>query len=217
MFNKRRRQRAASKVEPGDGHSLKPYRWWQVLQRSMFHLELTDETETSHLYNVDYDQFGWDEKVHLYRGGQHIAASGLPAAFPVPGGAIEVATSTFGLKRMHYVSEDGVARQLTPHSGSGEGLRARFGSRYPTASRWLGIISLVILLIALILGVPQVVEVVSGLDIIADRFGTFTSPIHLPAQVNTTLTVAAILASIERALRLRYNWLLDSDMTDWDG
>ena len=37
---------------------------------------------------------------------------------------------------------------------------------------------------------------------------------RLPGWVNITLTVAALLASIERALRLRNHWLLDGGSFD---
>ncbi|OKA04891.1 hypothetical protein ATP06_0227850 [Amycolatopsis regifaucium] len=45
---------------------------------------------------------------------------------------------------------------------------------------------------------------------VAARFGTFVSPISLPAWLNSLLTIGAALASIERALRLRHNRFLDT-------
>ncbi|MCI2958426.1 hypothetical protein MN032_12050 [Agromyces atrinae] len=92
--------------------------------------------------------------------------SDLPAAFPVPGGTIEVETGT----------------------------------------------SVTILLVSLVLGVPQLLELVTSIDWVAENIGTFTSPIHLPSAVNVTLIVASIIASTERALRLRYHWLLDGGL-----
>lgn len=41
------------------------------------------------------------------------------------------------------------------------------------------------------------------------RVGTFTSPVDLPAWGNAVVGLGAAAASTERALRLRYNWLLD--------
>ncbi len=69
---------------------------------------------------------------------------------------------------------------------------------------------MILLVIPLALLIPQLIEVISGVPPITDRIGTFTSPIQLPAWLNLTLTVGAAVASTERALRLRYNWLLDS-------
>ncbi|NKY97978.1 hypothetical protein HGB44_09960 [Nocardiopsis dassonvillei subsp. albirubida] len=45
---------------------------------------------------------------------------------------------------------------------------------------------------------------------VAERSGTFTSPVHLPVWLNTALALGAAAASTERALRLRCNWLPDS-------
>ncbi|WP_223410538.1 hypothetical protein [Occultella gossypii] len=73
-----------------------------------------------------------------------------------------------------------------------------------------------ILVLGLVLFVPQLLELVSGLDVVAENVGTFTSPISLPAWLNGTLLVAGILASIERAITLRNHWLLDLD-TWWLG
>ncbi len=46
--------------------------------------------------------------------------------------------------------------------------------------------------------------------------GTIISPIQLPAWMNISLLVVTILASTERALRLRYNWILDGGIFDGD-
>ncbi|MFE7900873.1 hypothetical protein ACFU3E_25880 [Streptomyces sp. NPDC057424] len=44
---------------------------------------------------------------------------------------------------------------------------------------------------------------------VAQYVGTFTSPIDLPAWGNVVVGLATVAASTERALWLRYNWLLD--------
>lgn len=211
VFKRWRRQRALGRVKPGDGHALKPYRWWEPFSRSLFFLHLRGHQGEERVYAVSVPYWDDEEKADLYLDGQHHATSSLPAAFPVPGGVIEVATSLFGLKRCHFVPEAGPERQLQPEAKSGEGLRARLDQRYPRASRWVGVVSALVLLAALVLGLPQLVEWVTQWDLVAGWFGTFTSPISLPAPVNTALGIAAICASIERALRLRYHWLLDGD------
>lgn len=73
-----------------------------------------------------------------------------------------------------------------------------------------------VLLIALVLGVPQIVEDITRIPPVADAVGTFVSPFHLPAWTNISLVVAGLAASTERALRMRYNWILDGGLFDGD-
>lgn len=155
-------------------------------------------------------------RAKLYRDGLQHAISKLPAAFPVPGGAVEVVASSYGLKRCHYVTEAGQERQLVPDPASAEGRRARLEHNHPALGRALGVISVAVLVVALILGLPQIAEQITQIPPVAERVGTFTSPVALPAWFNIALTVAAILASTERALRLRYHWLLDGGLFDGD-
>ncbi len=217
MFANWRRKRAVAKVKPGDGHALPRYRWWQPLTRTLFYLPLTAEDGTQQTWSVDVRLWGDDDGVvqaDLFLDGAHHARSTVPASFPVPGGTIEVATSNYGLKRCHYVREDGVTRQLSPEPASAEGRRARMEQNHSGLSKAIGALSILILLAALLLGLPQLVEQITHIPPIAERVGTFTSPIRLPGWVNITLTVAALLASIERALRLRNHWLLDGGSFD---
>lgn len=156
-------------------------------------------------------------KAQLYRDGQHHAVSKLPAAFPVPGGTVEVVASGYGLKRCHYLPDDGVERQLSPDPASAEGRRARLERTHPTVGRAIGLVSVSVLFLALLLGLPQVVEQISQIPPIAENVGSFTSPIQLPAWLNVSLVVVTLVASTERALRLRYHWLLDGGMFDGAG
>ena len=73
-----------------------------------------------------------------------------------------------------------------------------------------------VLVVALVLGVPQIVEQISQIPPVAENVGTFTSPFHLSATLNVALVVATLVASTERALRLRYHWLLDGGLFDGD-
>jgi hypothetical protein len=150
----------------------------------------------------------------LYRNGVNQARSKLPAAFAVPGGTIEVAASGFGLRRCHYVAHDGSERQLMPDPASAEGRRARLERTNPGLSRALGVASVSVLAIALVLGVPQTIEQITHLPPIAERIGMYTSPVHLPAWANISLLLATLAASTERALRLRYNAILDGGFFD---
>lgn len=163
-----------------------------------------------------FDYFSWEDDARLYTDGVQTARSELPAAFPVPGGVVEVATSTVGLSRMHFVPDDGEAQVLQPDRRSAEGLRARFGRRFPRWHRAIGGIAILILLAGLVFAGPQLLELVSQLDWVAERFGTFTSPFALPAWANTGLLILGILAALERALTLRSHWLIDAE-TWWLG
>nr|BFF18299.1 hypothetical protein GCM10025730_18200 [Promicromonospora thailandica] len=120
-------RRAARRVKPGDGHPLKPFRWWQLLSRALLHLELVRADGGGVTYTVDVHYLQGmsaddsDGRADLYVDGRHRAASRLPAAFPVEGGTIEVVATTFGLRRCHYVTDAGTAHQLVPDPASAEG------------------------------------------------------------------------------------------------
>ena len=215
-----KRDRAIRKVKPGDGHALRRFRWWQLFLRSLYHLTLPAEDGSTHTWSVDIrhggDSDDGEVRARLYRDGINEAVSKLPAAFPVPGGVIEVIASGYGLKRCHFIATDGRERQLLPDRSSAEGRRAQLDRRHPTASRVIGATSILILVVALVLGVPQIIEQVTHIPWVAENIGAFTSPIHLPAWANISLLVGTLVASTERALRLRYNWVLDGGLFDGD-
>lgn len=213
MFDEWRRRRAAQRVQPGDGRPLQLFRWWQLPGRALFYLPPAQADGRRRAYAVDVrhwqNQSSGNVKAHLYIDGRLSAESRIPAVFPAPGGTIEVAMSGFGIKRCHYVTADGAERQLVPDSASAEGRRARLDRDHPALSRWIGFCSLLVLLVGAGLLVLQIVEPVSGIPPVASRIGSFESPVHLPLWLNITLGAAAAAGSMERALRLRYNWLLD--------
>lgn len=239
----RRRRRAQRRLHPGDGSPLPPFYLGHALHRTRFFLdhEAADGTRFRGVVDVDFfaDDLGTgatrrridalagtvglgdarDEAgsaappAALYVDGVQVQRSDLPAAFPVPGGVLEVAAGLYGLTRMHLVTEDGRERMLAPHPRSLEGLRARFAQRFPGISRAIGAAAVVILLLALALLVPQLLELVTGMEVVAERIGTFTSPLQLPGWASTALLVAGIAAALERALTLRSHWLIDADTT----
>lgn len=220
VFSDWKRRRATRKVRPGDGHALQRFRWWQPFSRSLLHVHLIEEDGQRHTWSIDVRHGGNSDGevlANLYRDGLHHARSKLPAVFPVPGGVVEVVVSGFGLKRCHYVSDGGDERQLMPDPASAEGRRARMDARHPVLSRAVGLLSIMVLVIALVLGIPQIVEQISSIPPVADRFGAFTSPVTLPVWLNVTLLVATLVASTERALRLRNHWLLDGGLFDGEG
>ncbi|MFH8239046.1 hypothetical protein [Streptomyces sp. NPDC018321] len=213
MFDKWRHRRAVRRVEPGDGRPLKRFRWWQTLTRALFHLELTDDGGRRTVYTVDVRHQNRSEghvRAHLYLDGRHHAASRVPAVFPVRGGTVEVRTSAFGLKRCHYVTAEGTAHQLVPDPASAEGRRARLDRAHPALSRCTGFLSSTVLVIGLALLVLQLAEQITrSPEGVAQYVGTFTSPVDLPAWGTAVVGFATVAASTERALRLRYHWLLD--------
>lgn len=210
MWSEWRRKRQVVRAEPGDGSPLEPHRPWQMLTRSIFHVELAGENGVERDYAVDVRYFSWDGKVHFYVDGRQELVSEQPTAFPVPGGVVEVQVGASGLKRIHLVPADGGReRALRPVPHSAEYWRAEIDRRYPTLSRWIGNMAIAILLVGLVLFAPQLLEAVNQWDVVGDRFGTYTSPISLPGWLSTSLLIAGVAASLERALTLRSHWLID--------
>jgi hypothetical protein len=223
MFQRSRRRRRERRSRPGNGSALKDYRWWQLFHRTLFFLDLPDAGRGVSRYAVDVHHAG-DEiddttskgraktpPVGLYLDGVQVARAEPPVDLPVPGGRIEVAKGPYGLTRMHHVTQDGTERTLVPHPRSLEGRRARLGRHHPRLSRLIGAVAIAILLVGLVLAVPQVLELVTQIEPVAERFGTFRSPISLPAWANVTTIVLGVLAATERALTLRSHWLIDAD------
>ena len=211
MFSKHKRRWQLSKVKPGDGSSLQRYRFWQLFSRSLFAIELQDRTGT-HLFEVDVrhmkDSTSKRRPASLYRDGVQIHGANLPVTFPVPGGVIEVATHQYGLKRMHYVRDDGSEHVLRPHPRSQEGQRARLAERFPRTSAAVGAVAVVVLVAVLAVGLLTGLEALTRSAVIAQHVGTFTSPIHLTGWMKFAMSAAGFVAGLERAMTLRYNWLI---------
>ena len=195
------------KVKEGDGSVLEPMRWWQLLHRTMFGTE-----HEGVRYVVDVSIL--DDEAFLYADGHQRAKASLACRFPVPGARIEAASSLYGLKRMHLVLDGGTERQLTPAPLTAEGWRARLDARHPRLSRWIAGVAVVILLAGLVVVIPEVLERITMIEAVAENVGTFTSPLQLPGWLATTVTIAGVVAALERALTLRNHWLIDLD-TFW--
>lgn len=203
----------ATRVRPGNGSTVPPYRWWQLIGRSLMHLRLTDDAGGVTEYAVDVrtlgDRSDGDVRARLYTNGRQTAWSTVPAMFPVPGGAIDVRVGTFGLRRCHFVPTSGDEQRFHPHPRSAHGRRARFDRRHPAASRAVGVLSGVIVLAALAVTLPQLAETITAAPPIAESVGQFTSPFSLTPLQNVAVTLLAIVASVERALRFRATWVDD--------
>ncbi|MFC0006755.1 hypothetical protein [Micromonospora siamensis] len=211
MIDNWRQRRAAKRITSGDGRALKRLRWWQLPFRALYHLPLPNGAGRRTVYAVDIprrtDPEGGKARAHLYLDGRHHAESKLPAAFPVEGGTIEVAASTFGLKRCHYVTTAGAEHRLIPDPKSAEGRRARIEREHPALSHSISFLSALMLLVGVGLNLLQLAEPLSRIPPIAENVGTFESPVRLPIWLNFALAVGAVLGSTERALRLRHSVL----------
>jgi len=212
MFTTYRRRWQLSRVKPGDEAPLPPYRAWQVLTRSLFRLDLADPDGTGHVYEVDVrpgaDGSTRHSPVSLYRDGLRIARAGLPTTLPVPGGVIEVAASQYGIRRIHHVADDGAEYLLPPHPRTLEGLRARFGRRFPRVDVVLGAVAVAVVLVVGAIGLLQGIDTVTHSPAIAARIGTFTTPVQLSTAWSVALGLAGALAATERALTFRSRWMI---------
>ncbi|MFY1704953.1 hypothetical protein ACN28G_25075 [Micromonospora sp. WMMA1923] len=210
-FGRMRNHLAARRIRPGNGEPLPRFRWWQLLSRSVRTLTLRAPDGTVSTYAVDVRQLGDRDdgavRARLYLDGALLSFSTVPARFPVPGGHIEVAVNTFGLRRCHYVRADGTQSQLVPHPASAEGRRARLHQTHPGVSRLIGVVSALLVLVGFGVAMPQLVATLSQVPPVADSLGTFELPVRIPLAVNIAAGAAAVAGSAERALRLRTNWL----------
>lgn len=206
-------RRLSRRVKPGDGRPLRPFRWWHMLTRSVLSISLpaggrvvVHSVEVMHGGDLNTGEV----MARLYRDGRLDAESRVPARFPVEGGVIEVRTSEAGMRRCAFVADDGSEHQLVPDPASAEGRRMRFAREHPGPSRLVGAVSILVLLIGVGVNLLQVAEPISQIPPIADTIGTFESPVNLPLWLNISLGLAAAVGATERALRMRYHWLLDS-------
>ncbi|WP_226367821.1 hypothetical protein [Pseudonocardia sp. ICBG162] len=191
---------------------LRPVRLHQALSRTVHTITLPDpdgpavwavETRTTE-----------DHRARLYRDGQRTSTAEMPATFTVPGGRIEVDAGLYGVTRVHLVTPDGRERRLAPAPGTLEHRRAVLTRDHPRLSRGIAATAVMILLVNLVLAAPVWLEMVSSIPEVADRFGTFTSPVILPGWLLGTLTVAGVVAAMERAVTWRHNRIVDAE-TIW--
>lgn len=203
---RRRRQR---RVKEGDGSPMRVWRSWHALWRSAMTTE-----HAGHRWTVDVDHFDSEGRALLHRDGRCVAVSVMPAAFPVPGAHIEVATGTWGLTRAHIVHEGGHEELMEPLPGTSEAWRAHMGRRFPRSSRVAGALAVLVLSVNLVLLGLALAEWTTHQDWAAPHVAPWTSPLDLPDWLPGILVVAGILAALERALTIRSHWLVDAE-TGW--
>ncbi|MFF2083415.1 hypothetical protein ACFVVM_06545 [Nocardia sp. NPDC058176] len=196
---------AWSRPDPEPGAPLPPFRRSLSLQRTRFAIDLPDASTAT----VDVDHLSG--RASLYRNDRHVRTSDMPVRFPLGSETIVVAASRYGMQRIHLIGADGSERRLDPAPGTPEHWRAQLSQRRPRIGRALAVCAVIVLTVNLILLAPQLLELVTHLPVWADRFSPFVSPIDLPTWANTTLTVTAALAGIERALTFRHHRLLDAE------
>lgn len=195
----------------GDGSPLPPFRWWQLLGRSVFELPAAPGRAARYTVDVRHmgDRTDGAVRARLYRDGALAAVSKLPTAFPVEGGAIEVAVNSIGLRRCHFVPDGNRAgaHVLTPLPASAEGRRARFDRTHPGASRIIGALALAAVLIGVAVGGYELVMQLSRIPAVVDAIGVIDRPVRIPLEIGIAVGAGAVLGGIERALRLRSTWL----------
>jgi len=153
---------------------------------------------------VEQDAADGEERIELYRDGIQVAKATSPARFDVPGGRIDAKIVSGQVRRARLVTPEGT-RRLTPERGTAEHGRARFAERFPVASGIVAAVSLTIVVGAAILELPQLLQVVTHTEIVRDWLGwSFTSPIRLTVAWNVGITIAGVVASIERGWRFKH-------------
>lgn len=194
-----------------EGKPLRPFRRREVLHRVLYTVEHPGPNGDRVVYTAEVDLSREDGCAELYADGRRRAKAELPAAFPVPGGVIEVDMSLYGIRRAHLVLDGGGEQRLAPAPGTIEDLRGRLHRRHPRVSRAIAGLAIAILALNLVLAVPQALELVTGIPRVAELLGSFTSPVALPPWLNTALILAGVLAAVERVLTLRRNRVLDAE------
>ncbi|MFC7431556.1 MULTISPECIES: hypothetical protein [unclassified Agrococcus] len=187
------------RTKPGDGRPLRPMRHIQFLWRTQLGID-----HAGSRWVVEQDGGDLEERIELYRDGVQVARATSPARFEVPDGRIEARIVSGQVRRARLVTAAGATR-MTPERGTAEHGRARLAERFPVASGIVAAASFTIVVVAAILELPQLLQVVTHVEIVREHLGwTFTSPIRLSAAANTVITVAGVVASVERGWRFRH-------------
>jgi hypothetical protein len=181
-----------------ESNSLRPLGGWDIVTRGRFQAR-----HAGHLWTVDLDYFDFGEKLHLYRDGVEVEVQRSPASFRLDAGAtINASLSVLGMREAD-LAVGGETTALTPVEGTAEGWRLGLERERPGLSRLIGLISWIVLVVALVYEVPQLVAFIGGV-LGADIEAPFT----LPGPANFALGIAALAAALERALRFKSSrWL----------
>lgn len=189
-----------------DSAVLRPLRRGEGLVRGLFETEHDGAT-----YVVDAHYLDLDERIRLYRDGRLVDTARGRATFHLGGGVrIEAAVAQVGMKYVRLrQGEASDTVQLPPADGTAEAWRARVGHAHPTASRVVGWISLVVLLAALGIELPQLVNLAGNLTPLIGLPSFEVPALTLSGWANLALIILAGAAGLERSLSMKYNPLLD--------
>jgi hypothetical protein len=187
------------RTKPGDGTALRPMRHVQLLWKTQLGID-----HAGSRWVVESNHGDGEERIDLYRDGVQVATATSPARFAVPDGRIEARITMGQVRRARLVTPAGRVR-MDPEPGTAEHARARFAQRFPVASGVVAAVSLVVVLAAAILELPQLVQTVTHVEVVERWIGwSFDAPVMLPAWANVAMLVAAAVASAERGLRFRH-------------
>lgn len=189
--------------------ALRPVRLHQALSRTVHTITLPGPDGPA-VWAVE-TRATEDHRARLHRDGQCTSTAEMPATFTVPGGRIEVDAGLYGVTRVHLVTPHGRERRLAPAPGTLEYRRAALTRDHPRTSRAIAVTAVLILLVNLVLAAPVWLEMVTSIPEVADRVGMFTSPVLLSGWLLGTLTVAGVVAAVERALTWRHHRVVDAE------
>lgn len=172
----------------------RPYAGWDWLWRGSFGVD-----HAGHRYDIEADYFDWDERIWLYVDGERREVAKSRAAWPLENGdTLEARMQTYGMSRARIRRADGTIIPLEAVAGSGEHWRQRMATERPELHRALSRGSLAVLLVSLALAVPQWLAGLLGVVGI-----DWTPWFELPGWATGAVTALAVVAGIERALRLQ--------------
>ncbi len=203
--------------------TLRPVRGMDVLWRGQFGVRWG---EASYVVEVDFLDF--DERVRLYRDGLLAEEQRSPARFELEGGAvIEAAMALYGMRIAHLVPPAGAgvpaapgtpavpgapdAIALIPLPGTAEARRLAFGQRHSLLGAALAAGAWAVLAVALVTQLPGIANqaLMLAAHVNLAPSGLSVPAFDLPGWLNGVLSVAGILAGLDRGLRMKHNRLLD--------
>ena len=178
--------------------ALRPLKPSDVLWRGLY-----GTTHEGSQYVVEVDFFDVKEKVRLYRDGVLVEEKRSPASFDVGGANISAAMALYGMKHAWLAPRGRPRRGLVPLPGTAEARRAAFGRRHPALNALVAAVAWAVLVVALVTQVPNLLNGIGFLT------GWEVPTFGLPSWLNGFLSVAGILAGLDRGLRMKHTPLLD--------
>ena len=138
-----------------ESRSLRPLGGWDIVARGRF-----ETRHDGHVWTVDLDYFDLGDKLHLFRDGVEVDVQKSPATFQVGANAtINAATGLLGMRQVDLVTPM-ARRVLTPVDGTAEGWRLQLERERPELSRLIGVISWIVLVVALVTDIPQLIGLI---------------------------------------------------------